>query len=86
MVLFVVLPILIVVLIVVVARCIITVAVMAVAVVVLFAFSIARKPLFVVPGTVSLLAVRTIVVVLFATVFAMFAALLLGGMVFLVGR
>ena len=60
-----------------------TVAVIAVAVAVLFAFSIARRPLFVVPGTVSLLAVRTTIIVLFITAPI---ALLIRGMVFLIGR
>ena len=85
MVLVVVLPILIVALVVVVA-CIITVVVMVVMVAVLIAFSIARRPLFTVLGTVSLPAVRTTVVVLFAAAFAMFVALLIGGTVFLIRR
>ena len=54
---------------------------------VLFVFSIAGRPLFAAyPGAVPLLAVRTIVVVLFAAAFAMLAALLTGGTVFLIGR
>ena len=53
---------------------------------VLFAFSIARRPLFAVLGVVLLLAVRTIAVVLFVAVFAIFVVLFIGGMVFLVGR
>ena len=73
---------LIVALVVIVAR-ITTVAVIAVVVAVLFAFSIARRPLFVVLGTVSLLAVRTTIVVLFATALT---ALLIRGTVFLIGR
>ena len=80
-----VLPVLVVALVVVVAR-ITTVTVIAVAVTVLFAFSIARGPLFAVLGTVSLPTVRTIAVVLFAVVFAIFAALITGGTVFLIGR
>ena len=58
-----------------------------VTVVVLFAFSIARGPLLIVyPGAVPLLAVRTIVVVLFMAAFAIFVVLLIGGTVLLVGR
>ena len=80
-----VLPILVVALVVAVAR-IIIVVVTAVVVVVLFAFSVAGRLLFAVPGTVSLPTVRTTAVVLFATAFAIFVVLLIGGMVFLVGR
>ena len=66
---------------------VVTVAVtVAVMVAVLFAFSVAGRPLFVVPGTVSLPAVRTTAVVLFVVAFVMFAALLTEGAVFLVGR
>ena len=70
-----VLPILVVALIVTIARCITTVAfivvvTVAVIVVVLFAFSIARRPLFAAyPGAVPLLVVRTIAVVLFVAAF-----------------
>ena len=82
-VLVVILPVFIVALVVTVAR-ITTVAVtITVTVAVLFAFSIARRPLFTVLGMVSLLAVRTIVVVLFATALT---ALLTRGTVFLIGR
>ena len=80
-VLVVVLPILIVVLIVVIVRRITTVAV-----IVLVALLIVRSLVFAVPGTVLLLAVRTIAVVLFTIAFAIFIALLIGGTVFLVGR
>ena len=73
-------------LVVIVARRIITVTVIAVVVAVLFAFSIAKRPLFTVLGTVLPPAVRTTAVVLFAMAFAIFIALLIGGMVFLIGR
>ena len=63
----------------VVVACYITIVIVAV----LFVFSIARRPLFVVPGTVSLLAVRTIAIVLFAIALT---ALLIGGTVFLIRR
>ena len=64
-----------------------TVVATAVAVAVLFAFSIAGRPLFVVLGTVSLPTVRrTTAIVLFAAVFAIFAALFTGGTVFFIGR
>ena len=85
-VLVIVLPILIVTLVVVVARRFTTVAVIAVAVAVLFAFSIARRPFLAVSGTVSLLAVRTIAVVLFIVAFAIFVALLIGGTIFFIRR
>ena len=75
------LPILVVVFVVVVARCITTVVV-----IVLVALLIVGSLVFVVPGTVSPLAVRTIAVVLFIAAFAIFVALLTGGTVFLVGR
>ena len=55
-------------------------------VVVLVALLIVGRPLFAVPGTVSLLAVRTIAVVLFVAAFAIFVALLIGETVFLIGR
>ena len=77
------LPILVVAFVVAVVRCITTVVVTTVAVTVLFAFSIARRPLFAMPGTVSLPVVRTIAVVLFATAFTAF---LTRGTVFLIGR
>ena len=79
------LPVLIVALVIIVAY-ITIVAVIAVIVAVLFAFSIARRPLFVVPGTVPLLAVRTTAIVLFAAAFVIFATLLTRGTVFLIGR
>ena len=79
---FVVLPILIVALVVAVVR----ITIVAVTVAVLVALPIVGKPLFTVPGTVLLPTVRTIAVVLFTTVFAIFAAFLIGGTVFLVGR
>ena len=78
-----VLPILIVALVVAIVR-ITTVAVIAVAVFV--ALLIVGKPLFAVPGTISPLAVRTTAIILFAAVFAIFVALLIGGTVFLIGR
>ena len=71
MVLVVVFPILVVAFVIAVA-CITIVAVIVVVVVVLFAFSIARRPLFVVLGTVLLLAVRTIAIFFFVAVFATF--------------
>ena len=77
------LPILIVALIVVVAR---RITIVAVTVTVFFAFSIARRLLLVVLGTVLLPAVRTIAVVLFATAFAILVAFLIGEAVFLIGR
>ena len=86
MVLVVVLPIFVVALIVIVARYITTVAfivivTVAVTVAVFFAFSIARRPLFVAyPGAVLLPAVRTTAVVLFV------AAFFIRGTGFLVGR
>ena len=74
----VVLPILIVTLVVAIACCIITfVIIVVVIVVVLFAFSIARRPLFTILGIVLLLAVRTTAVVLFVAAFAIFVALLI---------
>ena len=81
MVLVAVLPILIVALVVVVVRRITTVVV-----VVLVALLIVGSLVFTVSRTVSLLAVRTIAVVLFAAAFAIFIALLIGGTVFLVER
>ena len=75
------LPILIVALVVVVAYYITTVAV-----IVLVVLLVVGSLVFVVPGTVSLPAVRTTVVVLFIVAFAIFVALLIGGMVFLIGR
>ena len=80
------LPILIIALVVAVARYITTVTVMAVAVVVLFVFSIAGRPLFAMLGIVLLPMVRTMTVVLFVAAFAIFMALFIGGMVFLIGR
>ena len=77
------LPILVIVLVVAVARYITTVAVIAVVVIVLIVLLIVRRPLFIVPGIVSLPAVRTTTVVLFATALT---ALLTRGMVFLIGR
>ena len=77
-------PILIVALVVAVVRRITIVAVIAVAV--LFVFSIAGRPLFAAPGTVSLPIVRTTVVVLFAVAFAIFVTLLIGGTVLFIGR
>ena len=80
-----VLPIFIVALVIVVA-CITIVAVIAVTVAVLFAFSIARRPLLAVPGTVSPPAVRTIAIFFFAAILAIFATLLIGGTVSFIGR
>ena len=78
-----VLPILIVALVVVVA-CRITTVVVIVAV--LITLLIVERPLFTMLGTVLLLTVRTIAVVLFVAAFAIFAALLTGGTVFLIQR
>ena len=87
MVLVAVLPILVVALVVVVARRITTVAVIvAVIVAVLITLLIVERPLFAILGTVSLPTVRTIVVVLFAIAFAIFATLFTGRTVLLVGR
>ena len=80
------LPILIVALVVVVARITTVAVIVTVTVTVLVVFSIARRPLFIVLGTVSPPIVRTIAVVLFTATFAIFAALLTRGTVFLIGR
>ena len=82
-VLVVVFPILIVALVVVVVHITTFAIIVAVIVTALFAFSIARRPLFIVLGIVSLLAVRTTSVVLFTTALIAF---LIRGTVFLIGR
>ena len=70
-----------------VARCITTFIVTAVAVTVLFAFSIAGRPLFAAYlGAVPLLAVRTIAIFFFVAAFVIFATFLMGETVFLIGR
>ena len=80
------LPVLIVALVVIVAYIITVAIIVTVTVVVLFAFSIARRPLFTIPGTVSPLAVRTTAVVLIVVAFAILAVLLIGGTVLFIGR
>ena len=73
MVLVTILPILIVAFIIAIARCITTIIVtVIVIVIVLFAFSIARRPLFIVLGTVSPPAVRTTAIFFFAIVLVTF--------------
>ena len=78
------LPVLVVAFIIAVARRITIVAIIVV--VVLVALLIVGRPLFTVLGTVSLLAVRTMVVVFFAAAFTIFAALLISRTVFLIRR
>ena len=58
----------------------------AVIVIVLVALLVVGRPLFAVPRTVLLPVVRTTTVVLFIAAFAIFAALLIGGTIFLIGR
>ena len=60
--------------------------IMTVAVAVLVALLVVGSFVFATPGAVSLPAVRSIAIFFFVTVLAIFAALLIGGTVFLVGR